>query len=118
MKIRILEAALILSVDTIYINSVEVTASDMVFGLPPNHRNYKAQTVFAIGPPLGPPTQNLGACLAYHVCCPRFILVTRFNTKISMVSMPYETWLPLRSNVVFSTNVAEHVGLNSSRSSG
>ena len=116
LKITILEATPILSVDPSHINSAEVAVSDMVCRLPPNHGNSKVQTPLAIGPP----TQSLGACLAHHVWCPSFILVTKFNTKISMVSTPYETcdWLPIRSNGVFSTYVAEHVGLISARSSG
>ena len=77
LKIRILEAALVLSVDPSHINSAEVTVSDMVCLLSPNHGNSKVQTPLAIGPP----TQSLGACLAHHVWWPSFILVSRFNTK-------------------------------------
>ena len=64
--------------------------------------------------------QSLGACVAHHMWCPSFILVSKFNTKLSMISMRYETCdrLPIRSNGVFSTYVAEHVGLISARSSG
>ena len=116
LKIRIFEAALVLSVDLSHINSAEVAVSDMVCRLPPNHGNSKVQTPLAIGPP----TQRLGACLAHHVWRPNFILVSKFNTKINMVSTCYETydWLPIRSNGVFSTYVAEHVGFISAWSSG
>ena len=109
LKIRILEAAPVLSVDFSHINRTEVAVSGMVCLLPPNHGNSEVQTPFAVGPP----TQSLGACFAHHVWRPSFILVTKFNTKISMVSTPYETcdWLPIRSNGIFSTYVAEHVGL-------
>ena len=136
MKIRILEAVPVLSVDPsteiavsdmfcfvfipvtwfFFYPSAEVAISDMVFQLPLNHANSKVQTPLAIGPP----TQSLSACLAHHVWCPSFILVSKFNTKISMVRTRYETcdWLPIRSNGVFSTYVAEHVGLISARSFG
>ena len=116
MKIRILEAAPVLFVDPSHINSAEVAVSDMVYRLPPNHANSKVQTLLAIGPP----TQSLGACLAHHVWRPSFILVSKFNTKISMVNTRYETcdWLPIRSNGLFSTYVAVYVGLISARSSG
>ena len=115
LKIRILETAPVLSVDPSHINSAEVAVSDMVCWLPLNHRNSKVQTPLAIRLP----TQSLGACLAHRVWCPSFILVSKFNTKISMVSTRYETcdWLPIRSNDVFSTYVVEHVGLISARSS-
>ena len=115
-KIRILEAVPVLSVDPSYINSADVPVSDMVCQLPPNHGNSKVQTPLDICLP----TQSLGACLAHHVLRPSFILVSKFNTKISMVSTRYETcdWLPIRSNGVFSTYIAEHVGLISARSSG
>ena len=113
--IRILEAGSVLSVDPSDINNAEVAVSDVVFRLPPNHENSKVQTSFAIGPP----TQSLGACLAHPVWCPSFILVSKFNTKISTVSTRYETcdWLPIRTNNLFSTYVAEHVGLIPARSS-
>ena len=90
--------------------------SDMVCRLPLNQGNSKVQTPLAIGRP----TQSLGACLVHHVCHSSFILVNKFNTKISMVNMCYETcdWLPIRSNGIFLTYVAEHVGLISARSSG
>ena len=115
LKIRILEAAPVLSVDPSHINSAEVAVSDMVCRLPPNHGNSKVQTPLAIGPP----TQSLDACLAHHVWRPVFILVNKFNTKISVVSTHYEAcdWLPIRSNGVFSTYVAVYVGLISARSS-
>ena len=110
LKIRILEVAPVLSVDPSHINSAKVAVSDMVIRLSPNHGNSKVQTPLAIGSP----TQSLDACLAHYVWRPRFILVSKFNTKISMVSTRYETfdWLPIRSNGVFSTYVAEHVGFN------
>ena len=116
LKFRILEAAPVLSVDPSHINSAEVAVSDMVCQLPPNQGNSKVQTPLAIGPP----TQSLGACLAHHLWRRRFILVSKFNTKISMVNMCYETcdWLPIRSNGLFSSYVAEHVGVISARSSG
>ena len=116
LKIGVLEAASVLSVDPSHINSAEVAVSDMVCRLPPNHGNSKVQTPLAIGPP----TRSLGACLAHHVWRLSFILVSKFNTKISMVSTHYETcdWLPIRNNGVFSTYVAEHVKLNSAQSSG
>ena len=109
-------AAPVLSVDPSHINSAEVAVSDMVCRLPPNRGNSKVQTPLAIGPP----SQSLGACLAHHLWRPRFILVSKFNTKISMISTRYETcdWLPIRSNGVFSTYEAEHVGVISARSSG
>ena len=115
LKIRIFEAAPVLSVDSSHINSAEVAVSVMVCWLPPNHGNSKVQTPLAIGSP----TQSLGACFAPHVWCPSFILVSKFNTKISMVSTRYETcdWFPIRSNSVFSIYIAEHVGLISARSS-
>ena len=116
LKIMIFEVVPVLSVDPSHINSAEVAISDMVCRLPPNHWNFKVQTPLAIGPP----TQSLGACLAHHVWRPSFILVSRFNTKISMVSTRYETCagLPIGSNGVFSSYVAERVGLISPRSSG
>ena len=88
----------------------------MVCRLPPKYGNSKVQTPLAIGSP----TQSLGACLAHHVWHPNFILVSKFNTKISMVSTRYETcdWLPIWSNGVLSTYVAEHVGPISARYSG
>ena len=75
----------------------------------PNHRNSKFQTTLLA---LGPTTQILGACLAYHVWRPSFILVTKFHTKISMVSTLYETcdWIPVRNNGVFAADVAEYIG--------
>ena len=99
LKIKILEVAPVLSVDPSHINSAEVAVSDKICQLPPNHGNSKVQTPLAIGPP----TQRLGACLAHHVWRPSFILVFKFNTKISMVSTCFETcdWLPIRSNGVF-----------------
>ena len=81
-KIRILEAASVLSVDPGHINSTEVAVSDMVCWLPPNHVNSKLQTTLLA---FGPLMQRLSAWLAYHVWCPSFILVTKFNTKIRMV---------------------------------
>ena len=116
LKIRILEAAPVLSDDPSHINSAEVAASNMVCRLPPNHGNSKVQTPLAISPPMQSPC----VCLAHHVCCPSFILVSKFNTKISMLSTRYETcdWLPIRSNGVFSTYVAEYVELISAQSSG
>ena len=116
LKIRILEAVPVLSVDPSYINSAEVAISDMVCRLPSNHGNSKVQTPLAIGPP----TQSLGACLAHNVWRPSFILVSKFNTKISIVSTRYKTWdwLPIRSNGVFSTYVVEHVRVISVLSSG
>ena len=88
----------------------------MVCRLPPNHGNSKVQTPLVIGTP----AQSLGACLANHVWHPSFILVSKFNTKINIVSMLYETcdWLPIRNNSVFSTYVAKYVRLISARSSG
>ena len=58
--------------------------------------NDKAQTPLVIGSP----TQSLAACFAHHVGRPSFILVTKFNAKITMVSTFYETchWLPIRGN--------------------
>ena len=116
LKIRILDAVPVLSVDPCHINSAEVAVSDMVCRLPPNHGNSKIQTPLATGPP----TQSLRAFLANHVWRPSFILVRKLNSKISMVSTRYETcdWLSIRSNGVFLTYVAEHVGLISARSSG
>ena len=116
LRIRILEAIPVLSVDPSHINSVEVAVSDMVCRLPPNHRNSKVQTPLAIGPLM----QSLGACLVHHVWRPNFILVNKLNTKICIVSTRYETcdWLPIWSNGLFSTYVAEDVGLISARSSG
>ena len=116
LKIRILEAVPVLSVDPSHINNAEVAVSDMVCRLPPNHGNSKIQIPLAIGPP----TQSLGAYLAHYMWRPTFILVSKLNTKISMVSTRYETcdWLPIWRNGVFSTYVAEHVGLISARSSG
>ena len=92
----------VLSVDSCHINSAKVAVSDMVCRLPLNHGNSKVQTSLAIGPP----TQSLGAYLAHHVWCPSFILVSKFNTKISMVSTRYETCdgFPIRNNDVFSTS--------------
>ena len=115
LKIRILEAIPVLSVDPSHINKADVAVSDMVCRLPPNHGNYKFQTPLVIGPP----TQSLGAYHAHHVWRPSFILVSKFNTKISLVSTLYEScdWLPIRSNGVFSIYVAEHVRLISARSS-
>ena len=81
LKIRILEAAPVLSVDSNHINSAKVAVSDMISWLPPNHGNSKVQTPLAIGPP----TQSLGACLAHDEWRPSFILVSKFNTKISML---------------------------------
>ena len=52
LKIRILEATSVLSVDPSH--SAEVTVSDMVFRLPPNYGNSKVQTTLAIGPPCTP----------------------------------------------------------------
>ena len=88
----------------------------MVCRLTPNHGNSKVQTPLAIGAP----TRSHGASLAHPVWRPSFILVSKFNTKISMVSTRYETcdWLPNRSNAVFLTYVAKHVGLIATRSSG
>ena len=105
-----------LSVDSSHINSSEVAVNDMVCRPPPNYGNSKVQTPLAIGPP----TQSLGACLAHHVWHPSFILVSKFNTKISMVSRRYETcdWIPIRRNGVFSTYVAEYIGLISAWSPG
>ena len=104
------------SVDPSHIKSAGVAVGDMVCRLPPNHGNSKVQTPLATGPP----TQSLGACLAHHVWRSIFILVSKFNTKISMVSTHYETcdWLPIRSDGVFSTYVAKHVRLISARSFG
>ena len=109
LKIRILEAAPVLSVNPSHINSAEVAVSDMVCRLLPNHGNSKFQPPLAIGLP----TQSLGGCLACQMWHPGFILVSMFNTNFSMVSMLFETcdWLPIRSNSVFSTYVAEDVGL-------
>ena len=116
LKISILEGAPVFSVDPSHINSAEVAVIDMVCRLPPNPANSKVQTLLAICPP----TQSLGACLAHHVWPPSFILVSKFNTKISMVCTRYETCdrLPIRNNGVFSTYVAENIGLISARSSG
>ena len=50
LKIRILEAAPVLSVDPSHINSAELAVSDMACLLPPNHRNSKVQIPLAIGP--------------------------------------------------------------------
>ena len=38
---------------------------------------------------IDPPTQSLGACFALHVWRPRFILVTKLNAKIAIVSIFY-----------------------------
>ena len=69
-------------------------------------------------PVIGPPKQSLSACFAHHVWRPSFILVTKFNAKITMVRTFYETchWLPIRANGYrYSTFVAEHVRLISAR---
>ena len=51
LKIRILEAAPVLSVDPSQINNAEVAVRAMVCRLPPNHGNSKLQTtLIAIGP--------------------------------------------------------------------
>ena len=62
LRIRILEAVPVLSVDRSHVNSAEIAVSDMVCRLPRNHGNSKVQTPLAIGPP----TQSLGACLAHQ----------------------------------------------------
>ena len=95
LKIWIFEAAPVLSVDPGHINCAEVAVSDMVCRLLPNHGNSKVQTPLGIGPP----TQSLVACLAHHVWRPSFMLVSKFNTKISMISTRYEIydWLPIRA---------------------
>ena len=72
LKIRILEAAPVLSVDPSHINSAEVAKFRLLLPL----------------------VHPRSACLAPHVWRPSFILVSKFNTKISMVIMRYETcWL-------------------------
>ena len=110
------DSAPVISVDPRHINSAEGAVSNMVCRLPPNHGNSKVQIPIAIGFS----TQSLAAWLAHHAWRPSFILASKFNTKISIVSTRYETcdWLSIRSNGVFSTYVAEDVGLISARSSG
>ena len=112
LKIRILKAAPVLSIDPSQINSSEVAVSDMVCRLPPIPWEFQSSDS-----PCHCSTLAESRCMP---CTPGIILVSRFNTKISMVSTRYETcdWLSIRSNGVFSTYVAEHVGLISARSSG
>lgn len=90
LRIRILEATPVLSVDPNHRYNAEIAVSTIVCQIPPNHENYKLQTTL-LG--LGPLMQILGACFAYHVWHRSFILVTNFNTKISMVACFINLWL-------------------------
>src|SRR5215469_775295 len=81
-KVGVLEAVPILPVDASSIDSAEVTIRCMVKRLPPNHRNPKLQGSFLA---IRPPPEVFHARLAHRVRCPRLILITQLDFKVSLV---------------------------------
>jgi len=88
----------------------------MVGRFPPNHRDSKFQRTPCS---FGPLTKMLDAGLAYHVRCPKFILITQLHTEIRMISTLYKVGdrVPVGNKGVFTTDVAKYIRLIFTRSS-
>lgn len=106
LNTRMLEVASVFSVDHSHINSTKAAVSGMAWSLPVNHGIFKLQTTIIA---FGPPTQIFGAWPLYCLWRPSFILVTKFNDKISIVSMFYDTsnLVPPVYNGIFTADVVE-----------
>ena len=115
-KIGVLENFTVLSINPSHINGAKIAVWDMISGLSPYHGYSKLYTGLLTFAPL---TQTFSAWLAHHMRGPSFVLVTKFHTKIGMISFLYKScdWIPTRNECVFTANIAEYVRPISTRSS-